>query len=215
MADIKQYVKAAEEKMTFAIEYLDEQLSHIRAGKANPKILDCVRVMYYGAPVPLTNVATVTVPDARTIMITPWEKKIIKDIEKGIMDSEVGITPENNGEVIRLGIPPLTEERRRLLAKQSKQEAETAKISIRNARRDAIEQLKKSIKTDGTPEDVEKDAEAEVHRAPQRGLCPDIQHACLHHQISVFFRLRREERKIRFLPVGRGGLPAHCQRIRH
>ena len=147
MADIKQYV-----------------LSHIRAGKANPKILDCVRVMYYGAPVPLTNVATVTVPDARTIMITPWEKKIIKDIEKGIMDSEVGITPENNGEVIRLGIPPLTEERRRLLAKQSKQEAETAKISIRNARRDAIEQLKKSIKTDGTPEDVEKDAEAEVQK---------------------------------------------------
>jgi len=126
--------------------------------------LDCVRVMYYGAPVPLTNVATVTVPDARTIMITPWEKKIIKDIEKGIMDSEVGITPENNGEVIRLGIPPLTEERRRLLAKQSKQEAETAKISIRNARRDAIEQLKKSIKTDGTPEDVEKDAEAEVQK---------------------------------------------------
>ena len=164
MADIKQYVKAAEEKMTFAIEYLDEQLSHIRAGKANPKTLDCVRVMYYGAPVPLTNVATVTVPDARTIMITPWEKKIIKDIEKGIMDSEVGITPENNGEVIRLGIPPLTEERRRLLAKQSKQEAETAKISIRNARRDAIEQLKKSIKTDGTPEDVEKDAEAEVQK---------------------------------------------------
>ncbi len=120
--------------------------------------------MYYGAPVPLTNVATVTVPDARTIMITPWEKKIIKDIEKGIMDSEVGITPENNGEVIRLGIPPLTEERRRQLAKQSKQEAETAKISIRNARRDAIEQLKKSIKTDGTPEDVEKDAEAEVQK---------------------------------------------------
>ena len=120
--------------------------------------------MYYGAPVPLTNVATVTVPDARTIMITPWEKKIIKDIEKGIMDSEVGITPENKGEVIRLGIPPLTEERRRLLAKQSKQEAETAKISIRNARRDAIEQLKKSIKTDGTPEDVEKDAEAEVQK---------------------------------------------------
>ena len=112
----------------------------------------------------MTNVATVTVPDARTIMITPWEKKIIKDIEKGIMDSEVGITPENNGEVIRLGIPPLTEERRRLLAKQSKQEAETAKISIRNARRDAIEQLKKSIKTDGTPEDVEKDAEAEVQK---------------------------------------------------
>lgn len=164
MADIKQYVKGAEEKMTFAIEYLDEQLSRIRAGKANPKILDCVRVMYYGAPVPLTNVATVTVPDARTIMITPWEKKIIRDIEKGILDSEVGITPENNGEVIRLGIPPLTEERRKQLAKQCKQEAENAKVSVRNARREAIEQLKKSIKTDGTPEDVEKDAEADVQK---------------------------------------------------
>ena len=86
MIDTKQLIKAGEEKMTFAIEYLDEQLSHIRAGEANPKILDCVKVMYYGAPVPLTNVATVTVPDARTIMITPWEKKIIRDIEKGILD---------------------------------------------------------------------------------------------------------------------------------
>ena len=163
MADIKQYVRGAEEKMTFAIEYLDEQLSHIRAGKANPKILDCVRVMYYGAPVPLTNVATVTVPDARTIMITPWEKKIIRDIEKGILDSEVGITPENNGEVIRLGIPPLTEERRKQLAKQCKQEAESAKVSVRNARRDAIDLLKKAIK-DGLPEDAEKDAEANVQK---------------------------------------------------
>lgn len=163
MADIKQYVKAAEEKMTFAIEYLDEQLSHIRAGKANPKILDCVRVMYYGAPVPLANVATVTVPDARTIMITPWEKKIIKDIEKGIMDSDVGITPENNGEVIRLSIPPLTEDRRKQLVKQSKAEAETAKVSVRNARREAIEGLKKEIKK-GLSEDIEKDAENDVQK---------------------------------------------------
>ena len=164
MSDTKQIIKAGEEKMTFAIEYLDEQLSHIRAGKANPKILDCVKVMYYGAPVPLTNVATVTVPDARTIMITPWEKKIIRDIEKAILDSPVGITPENNGEVIRLGIPPLTEERRKQLAKQCKSEAESAKVSIRNARRDAIEALKKSVKNDGVPEDVEKDAEAEVQK---------------------------------------------------
>ena len=164
MSDTKQIIKAGEEKMTFAIEYLDEQLSHIRAGKANPKILDCVKVMYYGAPVPLTNVATVTVPDARTIMITPWEKKIIRDIEKAILDSPVGITPENNGEVIRLGIPPLTEERRKQLAKQCKSEAESAKVSIRNARRNAIEALKKSVKNDGVPEDVEKDAEAEVQK---------------------------------------------------
>ena len=97
-------------------------------------------------------------------MITPWEKKIIRDIEKAILDSPVGITPENNGEVIRLGIPPLTEERRKQLAKQCKGEAESAKVSIRNARRDAIEALKKSIKSDGVPEDVEKDAEASMQK---------------------------------------------------
>ncbi|RHJ82449.1 ribosome recycling factor [Parabacteroides sp. AM08-6] len=164
MADTKQYVKAAEEKMAFAIDYLDEQLAHIRAGKANPKILDGVKVMYYGGLVPLSNVASINTPDAKTIIITPWEKPLIKEIEKAILNSEVGITPENNGEVIRLGIPPLTEERRKQLAKQSKQEAETAKVSIRNARRDAIEALKKSIKTDNVPEDVEKDAEAEVQK---------------------------------------------------
>ncbi|MCD7936588.1 MAG: ribosome recycling factor [Tannerellaceae bacterium] len=163
MVDTKQYVKSAEEKMASAIEYLDEQLARIRAGKANPKILDGVKVPYYGSPVPLSNVATVTTPDAKTIMITPWEKNLMRDIEKAIMDSDVGITPENNGEVIRLGIPPLTEERRRALAKQSKQEAEHAKISVRNARRDAIEVLKKSVK-EGVPEDVEKDAEAEVQK---------------------------------------------------
>ncbi|MFV0270612.1 MAG: ribosome recycling factor [Macellibacteroides fermentans] len=167
MVDTKQFVKAAEEKMTFAIEYLNEQLAHIRAGKANPKILDGVRVPYYGSLVPLTNVASVNTPDAKTIVITPWEKPLIKEIEKAIMNSEVGITPENNGEIIRLGIPPLTEERRRQLAKQSKQEAETAKISVRNARRDAIDALKKAIK-EGLPEDVEKDAEAEVQKIHDR-----------------------------------------------
>ena len=167
MVDTKQFVKAAEEKMIFAIEYLDDQLSHIRAGKANPKILDGVRVPYYGSLVPLTNVASVITPDAKTIVITPWEKPLIKEIEKAIMNSEVGITPENNGEIIRLGIPPLTEERRRQLAKQSKQEAETAKISVRNARRDAIDALKKAIK-EGLPEDVEKDAEAEVQKIHDR-----------------------------------------------
>lgn len=164
MADIKQYVKTAEEKMNFAIDYLDEQLAHIRAGKANAKILDGIKVPYYGGLVPLSNVASVSTPDAKTIVITPWEKPLMKEIEKAILNSEVGITPENNGEVIRLGIPPLTEERRRQLAKQSKQEAETAKISIRNARRDAIELLKKSVKSEGVPEDVEKDAEAEVQK---------------------------------------------------
>lgn len=150
--------------MNDAIAHLDEQLAHIRAGKANPKILDGVKVPYYGSLTPLASVATVTTPDAKTILITPWEKSIIKDIEKAILNSQVGITPENNGEVIRLGIPPLTEERRRQLVKQSKQEAENAKISVRNSRRDAIEALKKGIKAEGIPEDVEKDAEAEVQK---------------------------------------------------
>ncbi len=163
MTDIKPIVKGAEEKMASAIEHLDEQLSHIRAGKANPKILDGIRVPYYGSLVPLTNVASVNTPDAKTIIITPWEKPMIREIERAIQNSEVGITPENNGEIIRLGIPPLTEERRRSLAKQSKQEAENAKISVRNARRDAVEAIKKGVK-DGVPEDVGKDAEAEVQK---------------------------------------------------
>ncbi|MDR1499557.1 MAG: ribosome recycling factor [Tannerellaceae bacterium] len=167
MTDTKQYVRNAEEKMSNAIDHLDEQLAHIRAGKANPKLLDGIRVSYYGSLVALTNVATVTTPDAKTILITPWEKPLIKEIEKAIINSEVGITPENNGEVIRLGIPPLTEERRRLLAKQSKHEAENAKISVRNARRDAIELLKKSVK-EGMAEDVEKDAEAEIQKIHDR-----------------------------------------------
>jgi len=164
MADTSKFVKTAEGKMQSAIAFLDETLAHIRAGKANPKILDNIKVPYYGNPAPLNNVASVTVPDAKTILITPWEKNMLKPIEKAILDSGVGITPDNNGEVIRLGIPPLTEERRRQLVKQSKQEAENAKIVVRAARRDAIEALKKSIKSEGTPEDVEKDAEDEVQK---------------------------------------------------
>lgn len=163
MNDVNFYLKPAEEKMQMAVEFLDEALAHIRAGKANPKILDGIRVDYYGSPAPISNVANISVPDARTITITPWEKKMFKEIERAIINSEVGITPENNGEVIRLSIPPLTEERRKQLVKQSKNEAEQAKISIRNARRDAIEGLKKAIK-DGMPEDVEKDAEAKVQK---------------------------------------------------
>ena len=163
MADIKQYVKSAEEKMTFAIDYLDEQLAHIRAGKANPKILDGVKVPYYGGLVPLTNVASVNTPDAKTIIITPWEKPLIKEIEKAIMNSEVGITPENNGEIISIGITPLTEERRKQLAKQCKSEGETAKVSVRNARRDGNDALKKAVK-DGLAEDEQKNAEAKLQK---------------------------------------------------
>lgn len=167
--DIKDYLNPAEEKMELAVAYLDEALAHIRAGKANPKIIDGIRVEYYGSAVPISNVANVSVPDARTIAITPWEKPMFKEIEKAIINSELGITPENNGEVIRLSIPPLTEERRKALVKQSKAEAETAKVSVRNARREAIEGLKKAVKQ-GLPEDTEKDAEATAQKLHDKYL---------------------------------------------
>ena len=163
MNDVNHYLNSAEEKMELAVEFLAESLAHIRAGKANPKILDGIRVDYYGSAAPISNVANVSVPDARTITITPWEKSMFKEIERAIINSDLGITPENNGEVIRISIPPLTEDRRKALVKQSKGEAEQAKISVRNARRDAIEGLKKVIK-EGMPEDVEKDAETSVQK---------------------------------------------------
>ncbi len=167
--DVKDYLDPAQEKMQMAVEYLDEALAHIRAGKANPKILDGIRVEYYGSAMPVAQVANVSVPDARTIVITPWEKAMFKEIEKAIINSELGITPENNGEIIRLAIPPLTEERRKALVKQSKAEAEQAKVSVRNARRDAIDGLKKAVKQ-GLSEDAEKDAEAQVQKLHDKYL---------------------------------------------
>ena len=163
MTDPKTYLGPAEEKMEMAVIYLDETLARIRAGKANPKILEGIRVDYYGSAAPISNVANISVPDARTIAITPWEKSMFKEIEKAIINSELGIMPENNGEIIRLSIPPLTEDRRKQLVKQSKAAAEDAKVSVRNARRDAIDGLKKAIKQ-GMPEDVEKDAEATAQK---------------------------------------------------
>lgn len=165
--DKNDYLLPAEEKMELAVAYLDESLARIRAGKANAKILEGIKVEYYGSAVPVSNVANISVPDARTIAITPWEKPMFKEIEKAIINSSLGITPENNGEVIRLTIPPLTEERRKNLVKQTKSEAEQAKVSVRNARRDAIDGLKKAVKQ-GMPEDVEKDAETEVQKIHDR-----------------------------------------------
>ena len=163
MIDVKVTLAEAEEKMEEAVMYLDEALAHIRAGKANVKILDGIRVDSYGSLVPLNNVASVNTPDARTIAITPWDKSMFRAIEKAIMDSDVGITPDNNGEIIRLTIPPLTEERRKQLVKQCGKESEQAKVSIRNARRDTNDKLKKAIK-DGLSEDLEKDAEADLQK---------------------------------------------------
>lgn len=163
MIDVKETLAQAEERMEEAVMYLEEALAHIRAGKANIRILDGIKVDSYGSMVPLNNVAAINTPDARTIAIKPWDKNMIRVIEKAIIDSPVGIMPENNGEIIRLGIPPLTEERRKQLAKQCKEVAEHAKISIRNARRDCIDALKKAVK-DGMPEDVQKDGEEKLQK---------------------------------------------------
>ncbi|MDO5665648.1 MAG: ribosome recycling factor [Bacteroidia bacterium] len=161
--DITTIKKDAEEKMQMTLEFLEETFARIRAGRANVRILDGIKVDYYGSNVPLSNVASISTPDAKTIMVQPWEKNMLKVVEKAIMDSDVGITPENNGEVIRLGIPPLTEERRKQLVKQTKQEAEDAKISIRNSRREGIDEIKKAVK-DGLPEDMGKDGENELQK---------------------------------------------------
>ena len=161
--ELKLYESTAEESMQSAITHLDDALAHIRAGKANPRVLDPVMIEYYGAMTPISNCASVTTPDARTIAITPWEKKMIGEIERAIINSNIGFAPSNNGETIRLVLPPLTEERRRDLCKQCKGEVENAKMSIRNARRDAIEEFKKLVKK-GLSEDIEKDAEAEMQK---------------------------------------------------
>ena len=167
MIDVKSTLQSAEERMQMATTFLEEQLNRIRAGRANVAILDGVMVSSYGSMVPLNQVANVSVPDARTIAIKPWDKKAIRDIEKAIMDSDVGITPENNGEIIRLGIPQPTEERRRDLVKQCNKIGEKSKIEVRNVRSEIKDKLKKAIK-DGLSEDVEKDAENEVQKIPDK-----------------------------------------------
>ena len=160
---IDQILKDAKEQMELTLEYLDETLAHIRAGKANPKLLDAIRVDSYGSLMPINNVASISTPDARSIVIKPWDKNMFQPIEKAIMDSDLGITPENNGDVIRIGIPPLTEERRKQLTRQCNAEGESAKISIRNARRDGNDELKKALK-EGLPEDAQKRAEGELQK---------------------------------------------------
>lgn len=169
MSVIKEILTHAEGKMEHALSYLEDALSRIRAGKANVHILDGVKVEYYGSMVPLSNVSTISTPDAKSITILPWEKTMFRAIEKAIQDSDVGITPENNGEIIRLGIPPLTEDRRKQLVKQSKAEAENAKIGIRNARRDANDGIKKAVK-DGAPEDDGKETEGAVQKLHDKYL---------------------------------------------
>ncbi len=152
-----------EEKMKAAIAHLEKELLHVRAGKASPAMLDGVTVEYYGSLTPLNQIANISTPDARTVAIQPWEKGLIPVIEKAIMNANLGFNPDNNGEIIRINVPVLTEERRRMLVKQAQQEGENAKVSIRTVRKDSNESLKK-LQKEGLSEDLEKDAEAEVQR---------------------------------------------------
>ena len=165
--EVKEIIKAAEDKMTKSIEHLKEEMANVRAGKASPNVLNGVMVSYYGNLTPVNQVASVAVPDARTITILPWDKKMIPVIEKAILDANIGLTPSNNGEHVRLTIPPLTEDRRKQLVKQVRAEGEQARVGVRNARRDAIEILRKEQKN-GMPEDVVKDGEEKMQKSTDK-----------------------------------------------
>lgn len=160
----QEVVASAKKKMDEAVNHLDESLKNYRAGKANPSLFNQVLVDYYGTMTPLPQMTSITTPDAKTIIIQPWDKGQLKVIEKAIIDSNIGYTPSNNGEQIRINVPALTEERRKELVKKAHGDGESSKVSIRNARRDAIDALKKMIK-EGLPEDSEKDFEDQMQKA--------------------------------------------------
>ena len=169
----KEIVEAAGLKMQDAVDFLEEDLKNYRVGKATPAIFNGVTVDYYGTPTPLNQVASITTPDAKTIAIQPWERNMISKIEKAILDANVGLTPSNNGEIIRCVVPALTEERRRELIKKAKAQGETTKVTVRNARRDGIDLLKKAQKNEGLsrrtkacPRTAKKRARKSSRRSP-------------------------------------------------
>ncbi len=161
--EVQLYIDDTREKMEKAISHLEGELLKIRAGKANPHILDGIHVDYYGVNTPLNQVSNISTPDAKTIAIQPWEKGMIDPIEKAILQANIGITPINNGELIRLNIPPLTEERRKELVKQVKSMGENTKVSVRTTRRDGNDEIK-NLQKEGLAEDIAKDAEEEIQQ---------------------------------------------------
>lgn len=161
--DIKKIFSETEGMMSKALDHLEVELAKIRAGRANPAMLDGIHVDYYGNSTPLNQVANVNTPDARTIVIQPWEKSMLSVIEKAIQAANLGFNPQNDGVIIRIVVPPLTEDRRKDLVKRTKAEGEHAKVTIRNLRRDAIEHVKKEVKK-GLPEDVQKDSETKIQQ---------------------------------------------------
>ena len=164
----KEIISGADGKMQSAIKFLEEDLKTYRVGKANPSIFNGIMVDYYGTPTPIQQVASINAPDAKTLAIQPWEKTLISKIEKAIIDGNLGLTPSNNGELIRCTVPALTEERRKELIKKAKTAGENAKIVIRNSRRDAVDLLKKAQKNEGLSEDTEKEAEDEVQKTTDK-----------------------------------------------
>lgn len=167
---VNEIVTAADKKMKEAVAFLEEDLKTYRVGKANPSLFNNVVVDYYGTPTPVPQVASVTAPDAKTVLIQPWEKSMIAKIEKAIIDANIGMTPQNNGEQIRCNVPPLTEERRKELIKKAKTAGENSKVVVRNARRDAVDTLKKAQKNEGLPEDAQKEGEEEIQKVTDKNI---------------------------------------------
>ena len=157
-----------EEKMKKTLESLEAEYSTIRAGRANPHVLDKIKVDYYGTPTGMQGVANITVPDPRTLMITPWEAKMVKDIEKALMASDLGLTPNNDGKSVIIHFPELTEDRRKELAKDIKKKGEAAKVAVRNIRRDANDAVKKQLKAGEISEDQQKDEETKIQKATDK-----------------------------------------------
>lgn len=167
--DVSLTIDMAEESMKKALAHLEVELAKIRAGKANPQMLEGIVVDYYGSPTPLSQIGNISVLDARTLTIQPWERNMLQPIERAIINSNIGINPQNDGIIIRLFLPPLTEERRRELVKRCLGEGENAKVAIRNIRRDAIESIK-GLKKNGLSEDAAKDAEANIQEVTNKHI---------------------------------------------
>ncbi len=170
---MRETLKKYDEKMNKSVEALGKELASIRAGRANPAVLDKILVDYYGVPTPINQMAAVSVPDARTLMIQPWDVSTLKTIEKAINESDIGINPNNDGKAIRLSFPPLTEERRKDLAKEIRKFGEEAKVAVRNSRRDAIDKIKAMLKAKEITEDDVKDGEKDAQKSTDK-YCDEI-----------------------------------------
>ena len=170
---MNELIKNTEEKMNKSIDALDREYKSVRAGRANASVLDRVNVDYYGVPTPVQQMAAISVPEPRTLLITPWDKSTLKDIEKAILTSEIGINPQNDGICIRLNFPPLTEERRKDIVKDIRKKGEDAKVAVRNQRRDALDKLKALKKNNTITEDDEANGEKKIQNLTDK-FCKEI-----------------------------------------